>query len=255
MSYVVKRYTHGMKRYKAWFLLALLMPGLYLLSAFYSPDQYRAWQDIQLPLEARFASTTTPTVFTSFDEVIRNQDLFFQQNFSVDRYFNLTIKTVEHLEKERYQKVTAAIRNNLSLSREGEIARITYLGKDPELGSHLVGYYARRLLRKAQEGIQLGGIEIDTDLLPKLASSIESSAIRALWRADRIIPMLTLFSASLLGVLVLIAALEWNDATLKSERQIARYVNLPVLGSLPDLNLVSRILGEDASPEDPDTLS
>ncbi|GEM_PF-1462388 len=250
MSYILRRYAHGAKRYKAWFFLSFLMPGLYLLSAFYAPDRHTVWQDVQLPKETRFASATTPTVFNTIDEVITDQALFFQNNFAVNRYFNLSMENVQHLEKERYQKVTAAIRSNITLSYTDGTARVTYLGKDPELGNDLVGYYARRLVRKAREGIERSGLLVPQNRQPKLASGIESSAIRALWRPDRLGPMLILFVASVLAVLVLIAALEWNDAALKSERQIARYVNLPVLGSLPDLNRITKVLGEEQPDDD-----
>ncbi|BCS96869.1 hypothetical protein DSLASN_25010 [Desulfoluna limicola] len=250
MSYILRRYAHGAKRYRAWFLLSFLMPGLYLLSAFYAPDRHTVWQDVQLPAETRFASTNTPTVFNTIDEVVADQALFFQNNFAVNRYFNLSMENVQHLEKERYQKVTAAIRANITLAYTNGIARITYLGKDPELGNDLVGYYARRLVRQAREGIERSGLLVPQNQQPKLASGIESSAIRALWRPDRQGPLLTLFIASVLAVLVLIAALEWNDAALKSERQIARYVNLPVLGSLPDLNRITKVIGDHPSHDD-----
>jgi hypothetical protein len=184
-------------------------------------------------------------VFNTVDEVITDQALFFQNNFAVNRYFNLSMENVQHLEKERYQKVTMAIRQNLSLSYAGGIARVTYLGKDPELGKDLVGYYARRLVSKAREGIERSGLLVDQDNQPKLASGLEASAIRAFWRPERLGPLIILFASSVLAVLVLIAALEWNDAALKSERQIARYVNLPVLGSLPDLNRINLVLGDE----------
>lgn len=250
MSYILRRYAHGAKRYKAWFLLSFLMPGLYLLSAFYAPDRHTVWQDVQLPGETRFASATTPPVFNTIGEVVTDQALFFRNNFTVNRYFNLSMENVQHLEKERYQKVTAAIRANITLAYTNGVARITYQGKDPELGNDLVGYYARRLVRMAREGIERSGLLVPQSRQPKLASGIESSSIRALWRPGRLGPMLTLFGTSVLAVLVLIAALEWNDAALKSERQIARYVNLPVLGSLPDLNRITKILGEEPSDDD-----
>ena len=249
MSFILKRYIHGIKRYKAWFLLSFLMPGLYVLSASYAPDRHTVWQKVQIPSETRFASTNTPTIFSSIDDVVTNQAIFFQNNFDVNGYFNLSVETVQRLEKERYHEVTAAIRSNTTLGYADGMARITYLGKDPELGKDLVGYYARELMSKAREGIERSGLPVAQDRQPKLAGGIESSAMRALWRPDRLGPMLTLLIASVFAVLVLIAALEWNDAALKSERQIARYVNLPVLGSLPDLNRITQILTEEPSDD------
>lgn len=249
MSYILKRYTHGIKRYYAWFLLSFLMPGLFLLSAFYAPDRHTVWQDVQIPEETRLATAEPPTAFQTMDEVVADPLPFFEANFSVTRYFNLSTENVEHLEKENYQKVKEAIRTNLGLTYTDGMARITYQGKDPELGRQLIGYYGKRLVTKAREEIDRSGLSIPQERQPRLAGGIESSALRALWRPDRLGPMLILFAASLVGVLVLIAALEWNDAALKSERQIARYVDLPILGSLPDLNRITESLRDNPPPE------
>jgi len=39
-----------------------------------------------------------------------------------------------------------------------------------------------------------------------------------------------------------LAVLEWFDPSFKSERQIAQYLELPILGSIPDLNKISAAL-------------
>ncbi|VVS94372.1 hypothetical protein [Desulfoluna spongiiphila] len=251
MSYIVKRYTHGLKRYKAWFLLSFLMPGLYLLSAACAPDRHAVWQDIRLPLETPFTSAS----FNTITEVVSAQAIFFRDNFDVNRYFNLSAINIEQLETKRYRQVTSAISNDITLTYQGGIARIRYLGKDAELGTNLVDYYARRLVRKAREGIEISGMHLPSERLPERIGAIESTALRAIWRPDRLVPLLILLTASVLAVMALVAALEWNDAALKSERQIARYVNLPVLGSLPDLNRVSRVLGEKPPLNSADTRS
>lgn len=248
MSYIVKRYTHGLKRYKAWLLLSFLMPGLYLLSAFYTPVQHTVSQRLRLAPETPFASAS----FNTMADVVADQAIFFRQNFHVNRYFNLSAEDVKHLEAGRYRQITDAIAHDLALAQDGESARVTYRGNDPELGDRLVTYYARRLVRQAREGIAHSGLQVAQTRLPKLDGGIETSVTRALWHPDRLPPLITLLIASALAVLVLIAALEWNDAALKSERQIARYVNLPVLGSLPDLNRISRILVKEPSTDGPD---
>lgn len=247
MSYLVKRYTHGLKRYNAWFLLAFLMPGLYLLSAAITPDRHQVWQDVRLPLETPFTSAS----FNNVAEVVDAQAIFFRDNFDVNRYFNLTEADVGQLEPKHYRNVTAAVSNDITLSYDRGIARISYLGKDAEMGKRLVDYYAHGLVRKAREGISMSGMHIARERHPERMGTIETKPLRALWRPDRFLPLLFLFIASVLAVMALIAALEWNDAALKSERQIARYVNLPVLGSLPDLNKVSQALGDPPEGKPP----
>ena len=252
MPYIIKRYALGLKRYKAWFLLSFLMPGLYLLSAVYAPNHHTAWQEVQLPKEVRIAMGSETTDFFTIDEMLAQQAFFFKRSFDVNRFFNLSAKNIQLLEQERYKATMASIRSDLTLSLSHDIIRITYQGKDPKLGAELVGYYARHLIQQARKGISSTALAMPPEQRPRLASGVESSAMRAIWYPNQLIPLLTLLVSSVLGVLVLIAALEWNDAALKSERQIARYVNLPVLGSLPDLNQVTqRLTHADKNKEKP----
>ena len=242
MSYFFKRYALGVKRYKAWFLLSFLMPGLYLLSAIYAPNHHTVWQEVQLPEEAHIAAGHDATDFVTLDEMVEQQAFFFKKSFDVNRFFNLSEKNIQLLEQERYKATMMAIRSELSLSLSHGIVRVTYQGKDPKLGTELVGYYARHLIQQARKGMPPTALAMAPEQRPRLASGLESSAMRAIWYPNRLIPLLTLLISSILGVLVLIAALEWNDAALKSERQIARYINIPILGSLPDLNRVNQRL-------------
>jgi hypothetical protein len=67
-------------------------------------------------------------------------------------------------------------------------------------------------------------------------------AHRALWRSDRAAPVAQALIISLIAVIVFLGVLEWSDPAFKSERQIARYLGVPILGSLPDLTLISDAL-------------
>jgi capsular polysaccharide biosynthesis protein len=65
---------------------------------------------------------------------------------------------------------------------------------------------------------------------------------RTLWRHERLVPLALITFISLIGVLIVLAVLEWSDPSFKSERQVAQYLDLPILGSLPDLNKISAAL-------------
>jgi len=65
---------------------------------------------------------------------------------------------------------------------------------------------------------------------------------RILWRAERSIPAINILILSLIVLLFLIGALEFIDPSLKSERQVARYLGLRSLGVLPDLHKLSRAI-------------
>lgn len=206
MPYMIRRYAHGASRYKAWFLLALLMPGLYLLAAFYSPDQHTISQKI-------FASKTTRFLLfeaeLSADELIKSQSVFFATSSPLNA------------------SLTPATTDALSLSSGKEGLTVSYFGGNLEQGKSLVGHHATRIKEAAWPQNSA------TSLGP-----LQTTPERRLLRPDHVGPATLLLLGSFTCVLILIGALEWNDAALKSERQIARYVGLPVLGSLPNLDVI-----------------
>ena len=72
--------------------------------------------------------------------------------------------------------------------------------------------------------------------------NIEINAHRTLWRPERLVPLVLITFISLIGVLMVLVLLEWSDPSFKSERQVAQYLELPILGSLPNLNKISASL-------------
>jgi len=47
--------------------------------------------------------------------------------------------------------------------------------------------------------------------------------------------------------MMILGMLEWADPSFKSERQVARYLGLPIIGSLPDLNKICAALDAERS--------
>lgn len=64
------------------------------------------------------------------------------------------------------------------------------------------------------------------------------------WSSEQLPRAIVIGVLSLLSVLLLIAILELSDPAFKSERQVARYLGLPVLGSIPDADRLARRLLE-----------
>lgn len=63
---------------------------------------------------------------------------------------------------------------------------------------------------------------------------------RALWRPERLVPSVTILFISLCIMLLTLITLEWMDPSFKSERQVARYLGVPILGSLPNLEKLAQ---------------
>jgi hypothetical protein len=113
--------------------------------------------------------------------------------------------------------------------------RLSYTGEDSTLGRTLVAFYTGRLVKRLKEGrarTPPGAASPPLTFQP--AGDIVVVAERSLWRPERMRPASIVLCLSTLAVLLLIAMFELLDPSFKSERQMARYLGLPVLGALPD---------------------
>jgi capsular polysaccharide biosynthesis protein len=122
------------------------------------------------------------------------------------------------------------------------LAIISFYGKDKEIGQALLNYYSRRFIQKAKEGLARSMHKESNVNLPALVGNLEIKAHRSLWRSERLVPLMLIGFISLNVILVILVVFEWSDPSFKSERQVAQYLELPILGSLPDLNKISAAL-------------
>jgi len=135
------------------------------------------------------------------------------------------------------------VRQGISIQESGENKiQIKYYGNDLKLGEILVSFYSERLLMKTQEGIKAGNHNFPKSPVPVLAGNLETTQESAVWRPERSTSIGLMFLISIFCILILIGVMEWNDNSFKSERQIGRYLNMPVLGSIPDLNRMSKLM-------------
>jgi hypothetical protein len=236
-----------------------LPPLFYLGLSAVRADRFFAMQDVSISSNSPVSLTSNPVDFQMMSEVFSEPDNLFLDSLALrDIYSELYGGTTADWADTRYRTVKSAAENDLEVRMLGDkTARVSYFGKDLELGQTMVGYYSRRLVQRAQQGfvrsrqkaLKQGssGVSVDggTGLMGTigLKGDFLIEAQRALWRPERAVPLVWAFSVSLLVVLVFLGVLEWSDPAFKSERQVARYLGLPILGSLPDLTLVSDALG------------
>jgi hypothetical protein len=121
--------------------------------------------------------------------------------------------------------------------------RLSYIGKDARLGRILVAFYTERLMKRIADGwTRTNGAATSSPFAIQPAGTIITVGTRSIWSADRWLPTGIVLFLSTLGVLVLIAIFEITDPSFKSERQMARYLELPVLGTLPDADSLTGTL-------------
>ena len=256
-SFFLKRYFCKISSQRGLFILALIPALIYVAAAAMHMDRFKIYQQIKIESTTPLALSNSPSDFTPLSWFLAHPDELF-----LDVY---TLQTLgREMQKElppqpgimTEAQLTQSIKNALSLAYEKDTLRIGYSGINQGMGEFLAGFYAKKIMKKAEDGVkrqemllarqaQQEGQVTPVQKLPpysvlKGGPAVESE--RALWRSERLPMTLLLLAAGLAAVLVWIGILEVLDTSFKSERQIARMLSLPVLGTVPNINRIARIM-------------
>lgn len=244
MQFHIKRYAHGLSTRRNWLFLIVLPPLLYLLLGAMQYDRFSINQSISISKDTPFTLSTTGTGITKIEEIISNPDIFFQNNYAVRQlYTTLYAGTAVYRADRQFRTLLDTVGSTMSLTTPTEnLLQISYYGPNERMGRILVGYFSQRLLSKAREGIARSRLQLESSEMPALTGGINMEKYRAFWRAERTVPVVLITFFSIIAVLVLLGVLEWSDPSFKSERQVAQYVDLPIIGSLPNLNKIYTVL-------------
>lgn len=236
MYFNIKRYLYGMAKRKWLGLFILIIPIIFLFISAVLPDRYIVSQNVEINDNTPVALMTDPVGFMTFKQLNQDPSSFFLNSYSITK---LTSDIMTGWAEKYGSVISDEIKTSMELKRLNEwTVQIVYTGKSREIGEILVRFYADRLVKKAQEGLVRSNIS-EPGSKTALSGSIVINEMKAMWRSDRLGPLLYCIGASVFLVLLLFGFLEWNDSALKSERQIARYIGLPILGNIPDLNKVA----------------
>jgi hypothetical protein len=213
------------------------------LSAGYT-DRFSIKQEISIPKGLPLAIASGPAGLKQIKEIVTHPDDFFLNNYAVRKlYTKLYMGTAVYRADGQFRNLLDMIKNTMSIEMPSENkAIVIFYGEDKAIGKTLVSYYANRLVEKGKEGLLRSKHKKSGFKPPALMGNMKINEYRTLWRSERLVPLVLIIFISLTGVLMVLAVFEWFDPSFKSERQIARYLELPVLGSLPDLNKISTAL-------------
>ena len=244
MKFFIKRYMHGFLKRRVWLFLIPVLPILYLIFASVGPDRFAIKQKVAISKDMPVALVASPVGFKAAIDIVSAPEVFFQNSFAMNKLFQGTSGGIMPVWSEKQSiEVIQSVRNDMSIKMVGNnMAQIEFYGKDQQIGEALVNFYATRLVQKAREGIDRSNLVISSDQIPKLSGNMQVVEYRAFWRPERFMPFVQLTVLSIALVLLLIGGMEWNDSSFKSERQLGRYLKIPVLGSVPNINRVSDMI-------------
>ena len=249
MGFYFNRYIQALRRRKNW---ALLMPFLVITYL-----AYAAIHDVRFTVSQAFsaysaalpvAASNSPIGMFKMDELVLHPELFFLDSFALNQLRSKLGFLESHGALGDEAALRSLIRHSMSLSVVNDAhLTLSYVGNNPMLGRILVSFYSDRLLKKVFEGVRRITQGTAKSLDFKLAGDVDVSGRKLLWSEDRLLPALSIFLLSSIAILVLVGIWEMADPSFKSERQVARYLGIPVLGVIPNVEvLASNLLDEPA---------
>ena len=245
MKFFLKRYGAALRSNNKWGLLVLLALVLYLVFATYDDVTYRVSQDISSSSDdIPVAASNSPIDTIRLNQLVASPDLLFLDGFAITQLTRKLGLDDDYRGLTGDQEVRGIVHTSMALSpADAETLRLSYIGKDARLGRILVAFYTERLMKRIADGwTRTKGAATSSPFAIQPAGTIITVGTRSIWSADRWLPTGIVLFLSTLGVLVLIAIFEITDPSFKSERQMARYLELPVLGTLPDADSLTGTL-------------
>lgn len=210
MLFFLERYWRALAAQRRWLPVVLLLPLFYLAVA-------AARQDL-FTIEQVFRTEENPP--PAWQSVVRDPTEWLL----AEQALGALERRLQHRQMAPNAELGRLLRTTLSLGRnERGQPWLRYTGFNPAVGEVLVEFFSQRLVTEFA-------------FVPEGAP--RRIAQRAWWREYRLLPAVSLFVISLGAFLVLVALRELLDPSFKSERQIARYLGLPVLGTLPNVDLL-----------------
>ena len=233
--FLLRRYLHAVSARRRWLLAALVAPLCYLVAAAFIPDWFTIAQTSAMEGQAPGASEVAHGI------VKDPRGFFLDRQALAELQFQLNPQASAREAEEPPDSFLALVERRLSVSMPSDKAvQITYDGPDRKTGQTLVGFYSQLLADQLFSRIIQDGEEAKARVEASSPPQVESH--RAAWRAERGGPAALAFALSFVAVAIVLGVVEWTDASFKSCRQVARYLNVPVLGAVPDLNKISLAL-------------
>lgn len=246
MVFYLKRYLAAFRERKHWTLMALVPVILYLIVAALRVDNFAVTQDFMYSGDVRVAAANSPIDTLTLETLLSDPDRLFLDPFALSQLQQRLELQPDATTLPANQGIRRLAHGSMRLTSHPDARlRLSYEGPNARLGEIMVDFYGERLMRRVEDGAaRRQPTESRAPYSFKTDGTLTTVGIASPWSAERLPRATLVLALSLLAVLLLIGVLELSDPSFKSERQIARYLDLPVLGSMPDATQLARHLKE-----------
>ncbi len=282
MWFQAKRYWVTLRSCAPWLYLSLIPVIVFLALKAITPSSYFISQEILVQQKAPLTTNKNPLEIFTIEEALARPDRVLVQEFALldfkERLFADPAISIEPwvglATSQLFNSLRVLVGKTMTLT-SGEVGTVTvqYQGRNKKMGLWMVDFYVRRLLSMSDTGMRqaqmydpessvnekLRRLSTSTRRTPRktlkaasdapvavLKGGTQVTARMTVWEMDRLGPAVLIFILSLLAVLVGIGFKEYSDPTFKSERQAARYLELNILGSIPQLDPIAKTIQPNA---------
>ena len=259
-SFFLKRYLYKLSSQRRLFIFALIPAFMYRTAAAGQMDRFKIYQAINIVPDIPLALSNSPSDVTTINWYVTHQDELFMDSYTFQILHRELQKELPSLPDIMTDgQLMQVIKKAMSLSYEKDNLRIIYRGDNQGMGEFFAAFYAKKIVKKAEDGVRRQEMTLARQAeqegkiapLPKsppyseLKGGLAVESEKALWRNERLPITVFLLAAGLAAVLIWIGILELLDTSFKSERQIARILRLPVLGTVPNVFRLSTVIGSE----------
>ena len=243
IQFLLKRSFEAILIHRKWLLLAFVPVIIYLAVSAAIPDRFVVRQEISISGETLVSLSPRAADLRSLQELISTPGLFFLNRFALSLLENRLDQRMLPIQNRTLKdSLINKVEQCLSLGMIGKnTLQIAYEGSDREQGEIMVPFYAQRLITQARDYLALNPSAVKKGAAaPRLIGRTTIVEKRALCRFSRLVPALYFFVITLIFLLIVIALMEWLKPSFRSERHVADYLKVPILGAFPDLKRIRR---------------
>lgn len=245
MSFFLRRYWNGINRRAGWLWVVFSPPLIYIILVLANPHSFVVTRDVEIGPDAPVTRSPGAATVIPAKVLVDERALFEGEQ----TYWALKSRLGQEFPEESRKGIPlwSVLHDELSMQfNDVGLLQVSYRGSDRRLGEFFVEFFAHRLVARSKEGrlvaagespnrLKDAGIRIDA-APAEIVGGVRIVERRTLVGQGRTIAVIILIS--LVGTVLVLGGLEWTNASFQSERQVARYLDIPVIGSLPDLETV-----------------
>lgn len=253
MGFYLKRFWRALRVHKKWMLLVLPALALYLVYAALTDVDFLVSQEFSPYFsDTPVAAGDSPVAVLRAGDLVADPEVLFLDGFALSRLQKDPGLLAAYGGQPDEATLRRILHSDLTLAPLQEPAglRLSYEGQDEALGRALVVFYTERLMKRVEEGMARAQRTGDSTAAVRLRPLGDLIVVvkKTPWSPERLAPAIGVLILAFVGVMVLIVILELSDPSFKSERQMARYLGVPVLGAIPDAGPLAKRLASVGAP-------